>query len=138
MRARDRQCPGCGAKFCRLPGSGNHQCCSAECSADLLRKAKSSSRAKDRARLLSAQVEDVNPYKVFSLDGWTCYICGDPTPRRLRGTCESDAPELEHVVPLAGNGPHSYANTRCACRHCNGAKGDMTLSQWLRRRLEGA
>ncbi len=59
-------------------------------------------------------------------DGWTCQLCGKPTPAKLRGTTDPRAPELGHRVPcsVTHKGPHTWANVRCECRECNGLKGD--------------
>lgn len=67
--------------------------------------------------------ERFDPYSVFDRDGWVCQLCGCDTPRSHRGTLQGNAPELDHIVPLARGGVHSQANTQCACRACNGAKG---------------
>jgi 5-methylcytosine-specific restriction endonuclease McrA len=40
-----------------------------------------------------------------------------------------DAPELDHIVPLACGGAHTYQNTQCTCRECNGRKGATILGQ---------
>lgn len=50
-------------------------------------------------------------------------LCGCGTPKRLRGSYEPSAPELDHVVPLAMGGTHTWGNVKCSCRRCNGAKG---------------
>jgi 5-methylcytosine-specific restriction endonuclease McrA len=85
---------------------------------------KAATRILRKARERVAKVETVNPFKVFERDGWMCRLCGAATPRGKRGTHDDDAPELDHVIPLAKGGDHSYANTQCACRRCNGLKGD--------------
>ncbi|AKR55715.1 hypothetical protein XM25_07875 [Devosia sp. H5989] len=77
------------------------------------------------------EVEAVNPLLVFERDRWTCKLCGRKTPKRLRGTVKPDAPELDHIVPLALGGEHSYRNTQCACRQCNSAKGATAMGQTL-------
>lgn len=87
------------------------------------RHARRIAKAKRQARERTEKAESVNPFKVFTRDGWRCYLCGVDTPRSLRGTNDPRAPELEHVVPLARGGAHTYENTACACRACNGAKG---------------
>lgn len=83
-------------------------------------------KAKRRARIRNApRVERVSPLKVLTRDGWRCQICGKHTPKELRGTCHPDAPEVDHVIPLAAGGEHTYRNTQCACRACNHAKGAL-------------
>jgi 5-methylcytosine-specific restriction endonuclease McrA len=65
----------------------------------------------------------INRTKVFERDGWRCQMCGKATPKYRKGTRYPNAPELDHRTPLALGGPHTYANTQCACRACNAAKG---------------
>ena len=77
-------------------------------------------------------VEPVDPFKVFDRDGWRCQCCGCHTPRRLRGTYEGNAPELDHIVPLAAGGDHSYANTQLLCKSCNLAKGAGSMHDQTR------
>lgn len=91
------------------------------------RAARAKSRARYRARLQSARIETFDPYEIFERDKWACYICGVDTPMALRGTNEANAPELDHVIPLAAGGAHSRANTACSCRRCNNAKSDRLL-----------
>lgn len=47
------------------------------------------------------------------------------------GTIASDAPELDHIVPLALGGTHTWDNVQCLCRQCNIDKG-ATVSGQLR------
>ena len=94
------------------------------CLADNKRKRARVGRAIRRARERAAKVESFDPLDVLRRDGWLCYICGTDTPKHKRGTCDDDAPEVDHVIPLAAGGEHSMANCRCACRKCNGAKSD--------------
>lgn len=131
LAARRTECRACGLAYCPLPGSGRMVCCSAECSAELVRQGKRTARAADKARRRGAVVEAVDPIKVLEADGWHCYLCGAHTPRTLRGTYEDDAPEVDHVVPLARGGVHGYANLRCACRSCNLSKADMLVDEYL-------
>jgi 5-methylcytosine-specific restriction endonuclease McrA len=105
--------------------------CSRDCrkASDGSRNAKRISKAIRRARKLTRYVEPVDPFKVFIRDGWRCGICRTPTPRRLMGTLADTSPELDHIVPLAAGGEHSYRNTQCACRKCNQTKGARPLGQ---------
>lgn len=82
-----------------------------------------------RARLRGVTVETVNPMLVFERDRWMCHLCGKAAPKRLRGTYDDNAPELDHIVPLAAGGEHSYRNTACAHRSCNRIKGSSPLGQ---------
>src|SRR5690606_14803487 len=70
--------------------------------------------------------EPVNVLLVFERDGWRCQICGKDTPQSRRGTNYSNAPELDHRIPISKGGPHTYDNVQCACRECNGRKSNRT------------
>ena len=116
----ERQCKGCGVSF--MPKGTAHVYCTTECKYRVWYPKK---RAQRRARL----VGDVDPIRVFDRDDWACQICGIDTPRELRGSFEPQAPELDHIIPLSKGGEHSYRNTQCTCRQCNGAKGSRLPDQ---------
>lgn len=127
---RVKQCRGCGALFCPLYRHGNASSCQS-CKETRTRSARRSSKAQRRARQRGVESESFDPMSIFARDKWRCQLCGCKTPREKRGTCADDAPELDHIVPLALGGPHTKANTQCACRKCNGAKGATTVGQLL-------
>lgn len=121
-----RSCRECSAVFTPAYGDKRKAFCSDTCGR---RSVKRIRRSAERARLRRVKVENVNPITVFDRDRWRCMLCGVKTPRTLRGTYEPNAPELDHIVPLAAGGEHSYRNTQCACRSCNAAKGDRPKGQ---------
>lgn len=121
-----RPCLECHAVFTPEYGDKRRKFCSDQC---LRRSTNRTRRSQERARLRKAKREPVNPTKVFERDGWRCQLCMVTTPHRLRGTYNDRAPELDHIVPLSLGGEHSYRNTQCACRRCNGAKGAKPLGQ---------
>ena len=86
--------------------------------------------AKRRKRRMKANgYEPINKIKVFERDKWTCHICGCKTPKSKRGTVSPNAPELDHIVPIAAGGSHTYANVACACKRCNIKKSTRPLGQ---------
>ncbi len=122
----ERKCKGCGTPFTPVYGDKRRDYCSPECRRrTFVRIGKATRRAREKA----ARIESVDPMKVFARDKWRCHLCGVSTPKRLRGTLDDRAPELDHVVPLAAGGAHSYANTACACRACNIKKGATPKGQ---------
>lgn len=121
-------CPECGTTFVPSYGRGHSRYCSNDCSG---RACKRTARVARKAKQRAVTVEAVNPIKVFERDGWVCHLCGKATPRRLRGTYEARAPELDHILPISKGGEHSYRNTACACRECNLAKSGNELGQLL-------
>lgn len=126
-----RPCTVCGGPC----GGGNmgmpRKYCSKECykKTEAFEAARRRSRAKRRAVERGCkEARAIDPIKVFDRDGWRCQICLRPTPRKLRGTYKPDAPELDHIVPIAKGGAHVWSNLQCACRSCNGAKSDKTTA----------
>lgn len=122
--AQMRACKECGKQIFE---AGNRRVfCSIECgNKHKWRK----STAIRRARLAGVIRDRFDPFTVFERDKWKCHICGCHTPKRLRGTSEDRAPELDHILPLAAGGEHSMRNTACSCRKCNMAKNDKPLGQ---------
>jgi hypothetical protein len=47
------------------------------------------------------------------------------------GTTSDDAPEHDHIVPLARGGEHTYENSQTLCRVCNILKGDRDWFEFL-------
>lgn len=119
-------CKECGRAFTPEYGNKHRAFCSVQCS---VRHGRRISKGVREARKRGNGYEPVNPIRVFERAGWRCYLCGRETPRALRGTCESNAPEVDHIVPIAKGGRHTYANTACACRACNQTKSDSLLVQ---------
>lgn len=92
---------------------------------DSYKQSKKAAKSKRRALERGARVaEAISLDFILERDKYRCYICGIKTPKKLRGTCEDNAPEVDHIIPLSKGGLHVEANLRCACRKCNGLKSD--------------
>ena len=94
-------------------------------------------------------VEPVLLSVVFDRDGGRCWLCGGQAllirpvgaiivdraglPRSL---WHPELATLDHVVPLADRGEHSYANVRLAHQVCN-ARTDRPAPEVLRRLVDG-
>jgi 5-methylcytosine-specific restriction endonuclease McrA len=86
---------------------------------------KRADREAYKARLKGASgAKRIDPIAVLARDGWRCQICGIATPQKLRGTHKPNAPEVDHIKPLAKGGGHTWENLQCACRACNLQKSD--------------
>jgi 5-methylcytosine-specific restriction endonuclease McrA len=81
-----------------------------------------SNAALRRARKRAVEYEKVDARVVFERDRWICHICKRPIDKRLSGISARGA-TLDHVIPLALGGPHTYANIKTAHRRCNERKG---------------
>lgn len=96
--------------------------------ADATRRAASAARcAQRRARVTAAIIEVVEPLAVFERDGWTCHLCGEAIDPELSGRARMGA-TVDHLIPLARGGEHSYANVAAAHRSCNSRKGAAVTS----------
>lgn len=134
-----RACAYCGVEFTQERKW--QACCSVDCiEASRKRAAKAArktpkgraSRKADKAirrARCAIEAEQIDPLAVFARDKWTCQLCRKRTPERLRGQMVADAPELDHIIPLALGGGHTWANVQCACRECNGRKGAKARGQ---------
>jgi 5-methylcytosine-specific restriction endonuclease McrA len=71
--------------------------------------------SKRRAQKRDAFVEDISREVVWSRNAGMCGICQRPVP--LKGM------HVDHIIPLARGGEHSYANTQPAHPTCNARKG---------------
>jgi 5-methylcytosine-specific restriction endonuclease McrA len=68
-----------------------------------------------RASHAGVLLEKVEPLVVLERHEGLCGICGEPVnPARF---------DVDHIVPLARGGEHSYANTQPAHPACNARKG---------------
>lgn len=121
-----RPCKECGAMFTPEYGNKKRCFCSEFCCHKNVRRRR---KQKERARMHGAKVENVNAMEVFARDGWRCQICMKKLKKKDRGTHKDAAPELDHIVPLCVGGEHSYRNTQCVCRKCNGDKGARVIGQ---------
>jgi 5-methylcytosine-specific restriction endonuclease McrA len=120
-----RVCTACGIPFTQASTTGRpSKFCSETCRDNVTAAARRVSSYRRKAKLAAVTVHDVDPFVVFTKANWKCQICGTPTPRGKRGSYDDDAPELDHIIPIAKGGLHSYENTQCACRKCNGQKSD--------------
>ena len=133
-----RTCIICGKKYDYFNYEGHEKTCSDECKRRRRHQVSKPSKIKRNALLRRRRAlsnsdlgwhQNVNPIKVFDRDKWKCCICGKPTPKKLRGTREDNAPELDHIIPLSMGGMHTYTNTQCLCRSCNNKKSNKLIGQ---------
>lgn len=122
-RAEKRhECPVCGAMTDR------RKYCSAKCKNRALSKRKEMKR---RVKIRDALIDnDITVESLYKRDGGICYLCGgkcnleDYTTRNGSIICGDWYPSVDHVIPLAKGGEHSWANVRLAHRICNSLKSD--------------
>lgn len=140
VKGSARQCRLCGSSFIAMSGDAfsSSMYCSKPCKnawartqpwyKEMQRAAKARRRAARRGAKVSGHFK---PADIFERDGWRCKNCGVRTPKKLRGSYLSNAPELDHIVPISKGGEHSRVNVQCLCRKCNSSKSDGAGGQLL-------
>lgn len=124
-------CRHCSLLFTTATNGGLHRLVCDVCIDARRRKDRRINKARRRALTKGCSAENVDPLKVFERDNWRCRLCNIKTPKALRGTYQDNAPELDHIIPLSLGGSHTYVNTQCACRRCNGLKSNKPMGQML-------
>ena len=71
-----------------------------------------------RARKFGVEYEPVNRRHVLDRDGWRCGICKRPIDKTLKHP-HPMSPTLDHIVPMAVGGGHTYLNCQAAHFMCN-------------------
>ena len=82
------------------------------------------SMARRRARLQGCLAEQIDRREVFARDGGRCHICG----RR----CSPKKFHLDHLIPIAHGGSHTYENVAVAHPFCNLKRGAGRMPAQLR------
>jgi len=67
--------------------------------------------ARRRAVKRGATIEKVSRAAVYERDAGRCHICGKKVPKK--------GWHLDHIIPLARGGEHSYRNVAVSCPMCN-------------------
>lgn len=127
-RSHEATCAVCGATFATK--QGNAKWCSDACKrrAPEVRDQRRHAKHARKARLRGGGVEVVYRTRVFERDGWRCQLCGRLVAR-ARVVPHPLAPTLDHIVPLAAGGEHSYRNVQLAHFICNRTKSDRGGAQ---------
>lgn len=122
--ARWHACPVCGKQ------TNRRKYCSDTCAK---RVANSSHEARRRARIKEQIVDaDITLDRLYERDKGVCKICGKPcdygdcwhTNRQF--VAGLAYPSIDHIIPLAKGGAHSWSNVQLAHMRCNSRKGAKT------------
>jgi len=89
---------------------------------------------KRHRKVSNAMVDkDITLARLFQKDHGFCYICGERCDwndkTEINGTiiCGNQYPSIDHVIPLAKGGLHSWKNVKLAHRICNSLKSDKVV-----------
>lgn len=134
-----RACAECGAAFTTRRDLTRHRFCGSTCRKvaesrrwrerypDQVQAAKARPAYRDAARrrderLAATETEPIDDIKVFERDRWICQLCGEPVDQELRWP-DARSRSLDHVIPVARGGTHTYGNVQLAHLGCNVSKG---------------
>ena len=122
----ERKCKRCGKLFMVDSFHKNQKYCSADCT-------KSDSHSRNdiiRKRLKNKlTVDQITLHELAKRDNNICYLCGKRVNwqdyRVVNGVKHTlgDYPSIDHVIPLAKGGLHSWENVKLAHIRCNASKG---------------
>lgn len=109
--------------------------CKSQKQAEQKRKYNKNKELKRRLKLQSAMVDnDITVPALAERDNNKCYLCGkevnfgDYYVREGTIICGDSYPSIDHIVPLAKGGKHSWDNVKLAHRICNSLKSDILLN----------
>ena len=116
--------------------NSNKKTCSAECSK--VRTSRMRREYHDK-RLNDSNIvdKDISIKTLYKRDKGVCYICGgkcdfkDHTREGSNFTSGSTYPSIDHVIPLARGGKHSWSNVKLAHHLCNSKKSDILPSEFF-------
>lgn len=123
-------CNKCGAY---IYGKRILQCLECKAESELKNKRAYYHRAevKRRLRIKTAMVDkDINLISLYDRDKGICHLCGAKCDlddkEEIDGViiCGNSYPSIDHVIPLAKGGLHSWDNVKLAHRLCNSIKAD--------------
>lgn len=78
-----------------------------------------------KRRAVYAEGDSIDALVLFELYGWVCYLCTEAIDPRRR--CPDwRAATIEHLIPLAQNGTHTWDNVVPAHYRCNMKKADLS------------
>ena len=126
-----RECEECGTMF--YDPHPNTLTCSSECSR---KRSKRLSRYYKRKRINKHNLvdKDISLKKLYKRDKGICYLCGEPCDFNDKVITDEGHyivgetyPSIDHVIPIAKGGKHSWENVKLAHHRCNTLKRDNEI-----------
>lgn len=130
-RLVEKDCAWCGVTF--KTTTVKRMTCSSECSRKRMNRIK---WERKESRLNESNIidTDITLIKLYKKDKGMCYICNQPcdyddkqTTREGYFIAGETYPSVDHVIPIAKGGKHSWDNVKLAHHRCNGIKSDRII-----------
>lgn len=118
-------CKNCGKEYCiGTTGYNSKQYCSEKCMKRWAMRVKNDRRLKRMKQ--RKHDNDITLEKLFGRDSGICYLCGGACDwdDMTDGNAGDSYPSIDHVLPLAKGGTHTWDNIKLAHRKCNWEKRD--------------
>lgn len=135
-KPKTKECKNCGANFVTEYGKTNEDFCSDKCR----RRMKNRKRRLYEKNIRMARAinngrvdKDITLDRLSARDNGLCHICNkkvDEEDYIINDEgyliCGDMYPSIDHVIPIAKGGTHTWDNVKLAHRLCNSYKGDKT------------
>lgn len=133
---KDKVCKNCGIKFTTQYGKTNEEFCSNKC-----RRRMNNSKQRlynKNVRMLriinNGRIDkNITLDSLIVRDNGVCHICSNKVDKDDYMTNDGGYliygnmyPSIDHVIPIAKGGTHTWDNVKLAHRLCNSLKGDRT------------
>ena len=120
-----KECAECGRIFSSK--SSNAKYCSRRCHNSAIYRRRYSTGHKARAEKYGVEYDStITLKKLYKRDGGICQICGDLCDwgDTTWGSFGPNYPSIDHIVPFAKGGAHTWDNVQLAHHMCNSLKQD--------------
>ncbi len=111
-------CAECGDTWQRWTKGRATRFCSLACNQRATKRR--GNQLRDRRVRRAPLRETIDIAVLAERDGWQCHLCADPVDRLTWS--------IDHVIPLAHGGHHTYANVALAHHLCNALRRDLPLA----------
>lgn len=116
----NKRCEECGIPF--KASSSRQIYCTEACANRTYNRRKETMRRR-RLRINGAIDHSINIAKLIKRDKGVCGICGGKVDSTVDSN-DGDYPSIDHVIPVARGGTHTWDNVQLAHRRCNIIKSD--------------
>lgn len=123
IQVQAQSCSICGGLF--IPKTSRSKTCSKEC------RNRFNNRRKDKRIAKDKMIDkDITLEKLYIRDDGVCKLCGgmcdwNDEPNKI----DSKYPSVDHIIPIADGGEHSWDNVQLAHWYCNTVRRNAPLSE---------
>lgn len=132
-RLIEKECEWCGDVF--ETTNVRRLTCSSECSRKRTNRIKWE-RKEGRLNERNTIDTDITLIKLYERDKGICHICNEPCDYNDKQITDEGHfiagetyPSIDHVIPIAKGGKHSWNNVKLAHHKCNGIKSDRIIRE---------